>query len=147
MSGGHIGLLIGLGILALFVVSILIAQSGGAGSDDAPGAQGFGSGQAEGDTTPNRTLSSAQPATAGLLNVLPLMSTVGGLCLLIGLYFLIDPTAPNSSTANLHRLTLGSTFTTVGAIFIAADLVRAAVVGVGRALLAAREHFEELGDE
>ena len=52
---------------------------------------------------------------------------LGVLSLLIGLYFLIDPTTGSSSeygsqVANIHKLTLGETFSIMGAIFLAAGL-------------------------
>jgi hypothetical protein len=57
--------------------------------------------------------------------------TLGVMSLLIGLYFLADPTTASSSAygsvdmpqiANIHKLTLGETFSIMGAIFLAAGL-------------------------
>lgn len=56
---------------------------------------------------------------------------LGVLCLAIGLYFLFNPTTDISSVygaedlpkvANIHKLTLGQTFSIIGAIFLAAGL-------------------------
>ncbi|MBB3277426.1 MULTISPECIES: hypothetical protein [unclassified Pseudoxanthomonas] len=56
---------------------------------------------------------------------------LGVVFLLIGLYFLIDPTTNSSSpygsidlpkVANIHKLTLGQTFSIMGAVFLAAGL-------------------------
>lgn len=50
------------------------------------------------------------------------LGTLGVLLLLIGLFCLLVPDAFNSAAvANLQMLTIGETFTLVGAIFIAAQ--------------------------
>jgi uncharacterized membrane protein HdeD (DUF308 family) len=46
----------------------------------------------------------------------------GFVSLAAGLYFLFNPSEGVSNITNLHRLTLGETFTICGSIFIAAGI-------------------------
>lgn len=45
---------------------------------------------------------------------------VGVICIVIGLWFLLVAPSEGGGIANIHRLTLGETFTIVGAIFVSA---------------------------
>lgn len=55
------------------------------------------------------------------------MVTAGGICLAVGLFFLlVAPNNSGSDVANLHRLTLGQTFSIVGVMIIIGGAVRSA---------------------
>jgi uncharacterized membrane protein len=47
---------------------------------------------------------------------------LGVLFLVVGLYFLLNPSNAGSDVANMHRLTLGETLSIMGAIFLAAGI-------------------------
>jgi len=47
---------------------------------------------------------------------------LGVFFLVVGLYFLLNPSNAGSDVANVHRLTLGETFSIMGAIFLAAGI-------------------------
>ena len=56
------------------------------------------------------------------------LSLVGGLCLMAGTVMLVNPTIADSGVANLHIMTMGGTLAIVGAIFVGADTIRAAII-------------------